>query len=106
MGPEILPLLRDLPSLTCLVLERCGFKQSDAALLNALIITGAPSDICPNLISLTYGGDLELGSQAADNEDQTLHPRSAETLARVKELQDEGLDVAITNHRERMREPR
>ncbi|KAJ7673911.1 hypothetical protein DFH06DRAFT_751319 [Mycena polygramma] len=57
---ELTSILRALPNLGSLVIRCGGVEKSvreseEVALFNAMLLSGAPSDICPNLVSLVYG---------------------------------------------------
>jgi hypothetical protein len=53
--PELMTVLQGLPSLTQLIL-RCS--STEATLFDAISISGGPSAVCPNLISIVCGYDL------------------------------------------------
>ncbi|KAJ7764665.1 hypothetical protein B0H14DRAFT_367701 [Mycena olivaceomarginata] len=53
---ELVDLLRELPTLTYILLE--SRQRTLDALFNALTVTGASSDICPYLTSFLYGYHL------------------------------------------------
>ncbi|KAJ6506158.1 hypothetical protein C8R47DRAFT_1101427 [Mycena vitilis] len=58
LGPEIIDILRGLPSLESLVLEKSqddNDEQKHVDVFNALTVSGNASDICPNLTSLVFG---------------------------------------------------
>ncbi|KAJ7673914.1 hypothetical protein DFH06DRAFT_1319032 [Mycena polygramma] len=57
---QLIPILRAVPNLGSLVIHCNNWQESvrepeEVVLFNAMLLSGAPSDICPNLVSLVYG---------------------------------------------------
>ncbi|KAJ7679156.1 hypothetical protein DFH06DRAFT_1165846 [Mycena polygramma] len=63
ISPELIIVLRALPHLTYLLIEETKILESnleetfifEEALFDAMTVTGASGDLCPNLTSLVYG---------------------------------------------------
>jgi hypothetical protein len=59
ISSHLIAALTAIPSLTHLVLEcRPGDTTTQTAFFKAMSISGAPSDICPNLTSIVYGDHI------------------------------------------------
>jgi hypothetical protein len=58
ISPELIMVLRSLPRLTYLLLANQDDETTNTdshTLFSAMFISGAPSDICPNLTSFLFG---------------------------------------------------
>ncbi|KAJ7750358.1 hypothetical protein B0H16DRAFT_1724755 [Mycena metata] len=54
-GPKLIPVLRDLPALVYLLVERSRYGYSPQEFFQAMTFTGATSILCPNLTTMVYG---------------------------------------------------
>jgi hypothetical protein len=123
---EAIPLLRGLPALTYLHLENAEHnEEKQVAFFAAMTISGATSDICPNLTSIVYGyrywdGDFAQESFLAMarsrfqsnpsppgrltrlrvffNAARNRRFRPDKVWADIKMLQDDGFDVGFLGH--------
>ncbi|KAJ7757439.1 hypothetical protein B0H16DRAFT_1885479 [Mycena metata] len=55
MGSELISVLRDLPALAYLLLERSKYGYSPQEFFQAMTFTGTTSILCPNLTTMVYG---------------------------------------------------
>jgi hypothetical protein len=122
---ELLPLLRGLPALTYLHFENGGYNEENRVLsFAAMTISGAPSDICPNLTSIVYGCRNWDGDSARESflamarsrfqpnpsrpgclahlrvfSNGSVSPFTSDKVgADMKILQDEGFDAVFLGH--------
>jgi hypothetical protein len=122
---EAIPLLRGLPALTYLHLENAEHNEAKrVTFFAAMTISGATSDICPNLTSIVYGYRNWDGDSAQESfltmarsrfQPNPSHPGCLARLrvfsdgsgsrfmpdkvgADMKMLQDEGFDAGFLGH--------
>ncbi|KAJ7816828.1 hypothetical protein B0H13DRAFT_2459561 [Mycena leptocephala] len=125
MCPELITALQGLRSLTHLILKCSSDARGQAALFNAISISGGPSDVCPNLKSFEYGYRVRdlcpvdsffamIRSRFQPGSSSSCHlsrlrtfgdPRSFYSLPDaldigMAKLRDEGFDAAILEHYE------
>ncbi|KAJ7844179.1 hypothetical protein B0H13DRAFT_2096852 [Mycena leptocephala] len=119
MAYEAIPLLRDLLALTYLHIENGAYDEENrVTFFTAMTISGAPSDLCPNLASIVYGCRNWDGDSAQESflamarsrfQPHSSHPgclarlrcfrfRPDKVWADIKMLQDEGFDVGFLGH--------
>ncbi|KAJ7618162.1 hypothetical protein DFH06DRAFT_1483400 [Mycena polygramma] len=124
MSSELITVLRDLPSLTYLLIEDLNNATREVAdLLQAMTLTGISRDILPNLASMVVGpgayfpSDILLNMATSRFQPSPSHspsplerlrlfypPTSAADWSKLKlqiqQMRNEGFDAAILSHSE------
>ncbi|KAJ7635764.1 hypothetical protein DFH06DRAFT_661783 [Mycena polygramma] len=124
ISSELITVLRDLPSLTYLLIEDLNNATREVAdLLQAMTITGTSRDILPNLVSMVVGpgayfpSDILLSMATSRFQPSPSHspsplerlrlfypPTSAADWSKLKlqiqQMRNEGFDAAILSHSE------